>query len=95
MAQVEHTNREVERFLLLLKSEKGKTAGEFLSHNNVAALKSSSECKWYYALDLFAYGTYSFGSLELQIRHLFMPLYLTKYPFKCNQSCEIWGRIVI
>eukprot|EP01083_Nonionella_stella_P228150 808806_1 len=68
------TNTEVERFLLLLKSQKGKAAaalleqilgapsifsfGEFLSHPNVKALKGSSEGKWYDALELFAYGTY-------------------------------------
>eukprot|EP00483_Globobulimina_turgida_P001193 UN01195 len=68
------TNKEVERFLLLLKSQKGKAAaalleqilgtpsifsfGEFINHNNVKALKGSSEGKWYDALELFAYGTY-------------------------------------
>ena len=68
------SNQEVERFLLLLKSQKGKAAaalleqilgtpsifsfGEFLSHPNVKGLKGTSEEKWYDALELFAYGTY-------------------------------------
>ena len=68
-------NQEIERFLLLLKSQKGKAAaalleqilgtpsifsfGEFINHSNVRALKDSSESKWYCALELFAYGTYN------------------------------------
>mmetsp|Transcript_2687 Transcript_2687/g.5088 ORF Transcript_2687/g.5088 Transcript_2687/m.5088 type:complete len:237 (+) Transcript_2687:76-786(+) len=67
--------KEIERFLLLLKSQKGKAAaalleqilgtrsifsfGEFLNHENVKALQGSSESKWYDALELFAYGTYT------------------------------------
>eukprot|EP00484_Ammonia_sp_Unknown_P029133 CAMPEP_0197024038 /NCGR_PEP_ID=MMETSP1384-20130603/4692_1 /TAXON_ID=29189 /ORGANISM="Ammonia sp." /LENGTH=235 /DNA_ID=CAMNT_0042452367 /DNA_START=37 /DNA_END=744 /DNA_ORIENTATION=+ len=69
------SNKEIERFLLLLKSQKGKAAaalleqilgtpaifsfGEFLNHDNVKALKGGSEGKWYDALELFAYGTYT------------------------------------
>merc|ERR1719384_1451282 len=69
------SNKDIERFLLLLNSQKGKAAaalleqilgtpsifsfGEFLSHSNVTALKGTSESKWYDALELFAYGTYT------------------------------------
>lgn len=68
-------NQEIERFLLLLKSQKGKACaalieqilgtpsifsfGEFISQKNVQALKGSSESKTYDALELFAYGTYA------------------------------------
>merc|ERR1712228_888242 len=74
MGTMAQTNQEVERFLLLMKSQKGKALaalleqilgtpsifsfGEFLSHANVKALKGTSEGKWYDALELFAYGTY-------------------------------------
>eukprot|EP01084_Bolivina_argentea_P216167 367275_1 len=68
-------SREVERFLLLLKSQKGKAAaalveqilgtssvfsfGEFLNHPNVRALKGTAEEKWLHSMELFAYGTYA------------------------------------
>jgi len=68
-------NQEIERFLLLLKSQKGKACaalieqilgtqsifsfGEFLNQKNVQALKGSSEDKTFQALELFAYGTYA------------------------------------
>jgi len=61
--------------LLLMKSSKGKAAaalleqilgtpsifsfGEFVSHPNVKALRGTAEGKWYEALELFAYGTYT------------------------------------
>lgn len=67
--------RDVEKFLLLLKSSKGKAAaalleqilgtpsifsfGEFVNHANVKALKGTGEGQWYAALELFAYGTYA------------------------------------
>jgi len=69
------SSREVEKFLLLLKSQKGKAAaalleqilgtpsifsfGEFVNHPNVKALKGTGESQWYEALELFAYGTYA------------------------------------
>jgi len=68
-------SQEVERFLLLLKSSKGKAAaalleqilgtpsifsfGEFLGHANTQALKGTSEGQWFDALELFAYGTFA------------------------------------